>query len=278
MRKLLIALFSLVVLFSACSSNNVKEDDSLQHFFDSAGVKGCFALYDNGQGSFTIYNLSRYRDSAYPPGNTFDILSSLVAFQTGVINNDKSMFQVADSTAADTSHATQGAGLKVSISISQAFKSTGMVNTEVFRKVADSLGGDSLRRWVDSLHYGNQAIDKDPAALYDAELKIPADEQLGLIKRLYFNQLPFFRPTQEMVRDMMNKEATTNYKLVYKSGRVLYKDHVMGWTMGWVEENKHPYFFVANFDSPNVRSDVDKIGIQLVKNILSSMGFLQGKK
>lgn len=261
MRKLPVALFSFVVLFSACSSNNVNEDNSLQRFFDSAGVKGCFALYDNGQGAFTIYNLSRYRDSAYPPGNTFDILESLIALQTGVIQDDKAIMHVGDSA----------------ISLGAAFRSP-VDNTPVFRKVADSLGRDSLNRWVDSLHYGNQALDKDSGALYDGGLKVTADEQLGLIKKLYFNQLPFFRRPQELVRDMMTKEETSNYKLVYKTGRVLYKDHVTGWVMGWVEENKHPYFFVANFDAPDPRAEVYKIGPQIIKEILPSMGFFQGKK
>lgn len=262
MRKLLVALSSIIILFSSCSTNNVTEDNSLQHFFDSAGVKGCFALYDNGQGAFTVYNLSRYRDSAYPPGNTFDILESLIAFQTGVIKDDKAVIHAGDTA----------------VPLGQAFHAPYMENTAVFKKLTDSIGRDSLRKWVDSLHYGNQALDKDSAALYDADLKIPADEQLGLIKKLYFNQLPFYRRPQELVRDMMAREETTNYKLTYKTGRVFYNDHVMGWVLGWVEENKHPYFFAANFDSPDVHANIDKIGLQVVKGILSSMGFFQGKK
>ena len=34
-------------------------------------------------------------------------------------------------------------------------------------------------------------------------LKITPDEQLGLVKRLYFNQLPFYNRTQEIVRKVM---------------------------------------------------------------------------
>lgn len=278
MRKLPVALLSIVVLLSACASNNVIEDSSLQHFFDSAGVKGCFALYDNGQGAFTIYNLSRYRDSAYPPGNTFDILGSLIAFQTGAIKDDKAIVLVGDSAVADPAHPGQRTTVKTSFPMARAFQSPNMDNTIVFQKVIDSIGRNNLRKWVDSLHYDNQALDRDSTALYDGALKVTADEQLGLIKKLYFNQLPFYRRPQELVRDMMIKEETTNYKLVYKTGRVLYKDHVLGWVLGWVEENRHPYFFVADFETPDLRAEVDKIGPQLVKQILPTMGFLQGKK
>ena len=256
MRKLLVALPVIAVLFSACSINNVTEDDSLGHFFDSAGVKGCFALYDNGQGHFTVYNLPRYRDSSYPAGATFDIVASLIAFQSGVIRDPKAV--ILDTT------------------VSNAFKTTG--SEAVFRRVEDSVGIDSLRKWVDSLHYGNQALDKDTDAVYDGKLRLPADQQLGLIKKLYFNQLPFFNPTQEMVRDMFSKEENSNYKLVTKIARAPYEGRNFGWVMGWVEENKHPYFFVLNLETPDAHADVTGIGLWLVKRILPSMGFFQGKK
>src|ERR1700735_4105666 len=82
------ALFFVPLFFLACSPNNVTVDNSLQRYFDSAGVQGSFGLFDNGQGHFTIYNLPRYRDSLYQPGATFDILLSLVAVQTGVAKDD----------------------------------------------------------------------------------------------------------------------------------------------------------------------------------------------
>jgi beta-lactamase class D len=138
---------------------------------------------------------------------------------------------------------------------------------------------DTLKKWVDSLHYGNMNLSGDPRGFWKNDsLKINSDEQLGLTKKLYFNQLPFFRRSQELVRDMMITESNSNYKLVYKTARIGYPDRVMGWVMGWVEENKHPYFFVLNLVSPDARADISGIGLQLVKRILSSQGFFQGTK
>ena len=51
------SLFAFLIgsfLLTACSSGNVTVDSSLQRYFDSAGVKGSFSLFDNGQGHFTI--------------------------------------------------------------------------------------------------------------------------------------------------------------------------------------------------------------------------------
>jgi beta-lactamase class D len=262
MSRSVLVLLLIPVFFTACSTNNVTVDNSLQRYFDSAGVKGSFGLYDNGQGHFTIYNLPRFRDSAYSPGATFDILQSLIAVQSGVVKDDKAL--VLDS-----------------MTLAQVFQTGSLANDEAFQKLAIRLGKDSLKKWVDSLQYGNKELNGFPSGAFwkDNHLKITSDEQLGLIKKLYFDQLPFFQRTQKIVRGMFQKEEDANYRLVYKTGRiVLAEDHVIGWITGWVEENKHPYFFVVNFESADGRMDVPAVGLQLVKNILGPMGFFAGKK
>lgn len=262
MKTSLYLLAAAAFLFTSCASNNVTVDDSLGQYFDSAGVRGDFALLDNGQGRFTIYNLPRYRDSLHSPGATFDIPLSLIAFQTGVAKDGN---DVLDSVAT----------------IARAFGTVSEENYQVFQKLARNIGIDTIRKWVDSLHYGNRDLSGDPEGFgfwLHSNLKITADEQLGLTKKLYFNQLPFFRRPQELVREMMTKESNSNYTLVYKLGAVPSHSNVEGWVMGWVEENKHPYFFVLNLSSPNAEADITTIGLQLVKRILATQGFFQGKK
>jgi len=255
-----LAIFA-VVLFSACSTNNVTNDESLRSYFDSAGVKGTFGLYDNGQGHFTIYNLARFRDTAYTPGATFDIFQSLLAIQRGVVKDEKAVLD--------------------SVSLTQAFQSDSAINDVVFRQLAVRIGKDSLKKWVDSIRYGNRDLTGAPDSAFwkDGHLKITADEQMGLVKKLYFDQLPFFKHTQASVRGMFNKEENTNYRLTYKTGKVqVAPDRTLGWMVGWEEENKHAYFFVVNMESANPQLDVPAVGLQLVKKILRPMGFFDGKK
>src|SRR5450432_3088092 len=88
------ALFAYLIIpcvISSCSQNNVTIDNTLGKYFDSAGLSGSFGLFDNTQGHFTIYNLPRYRDSVYLPGGTFDIVSSLVGIQTGIVKDDSAI-------------------------------------------------------------------------------------------------------------------------------------------------------------------------------------------
>jgi len=87
MKLAFVCIFFLACLCS-CSPNNVKIDNGLKHFFDENRVNGTFALFNNGTGQFTIYNLKRYRDSAFLPASTFKIVNSLIGLQTGKITND----------------------------------------------------------------------------------------------------------------------------------------------------------------------------------------------
>jgi beta-lactamase class D len=141
---------------------------------------------------------------------------------------------------------------------------------------------DTLKKWIDSLQYGNKNIgSKDTMSIFweDNQLKINCDEQLGLLKKLYFNQLPFMDRTQEIVRRMMPAESNSVYRLSYKTAQGGKEDgHGIGWVTGWVEENKHPYFFVVNLESADTTKDLRQTGLVIAKKILQQLGFFEGKK
>jgi beta-lactamase class D len=136
-----------------------------------------------------------------------------------------------------------------------------------------------MQFWLDSLKYGSRKITSAIDTFWlDNSLKITPDEELGLVKRLYFDQLPFFKSYQETVKKAMLFEDNTNYKLSYKTGWGFNeKGDNIGWMVGWVEENKHPYFFVLNIASPNPDFDMTTARLKMLKEILTHLGFLQGK-
>jgi beta-lactamase class D len=264
------ALLLIPVVFAACSQNNVTVDESLGKYFDSAGVKGSFGLFDNGQGHFSIYNLPRFRDSAYQPAATFDILLSLIGIQTGVVKDDSAI--VFSATSYPPLTATPN---PQPLTLREAFHWPTDIG---FIELARRIGKDTLKRWVDSLSYGTKYIAGD-SFWQDNHLKITADEQLGLIKKLYFNQLPFFQHTQKMVVAMMPSEGNANYRLYYKTALGRKEDgHPIGWVLGWIEENKHPYFFVVNFESADEKASLPGTGLAITRGILGRLGFFNGTK
>lgn len=262
------SLFYSFLLVISCSPNNVKQDTSLKKYFDENKADGCFGLMDNGNGKFTIYNLSRYRDSNYLPASTFKIVNSLIGLQTGKISSD-SMVIKWDGIKRRTEWDKD-------LTMYEAFRVSAV---PYYQEVARRIGKDTMQFWLDSLSYGTKKITtKIDSFWLDNSLKIKADEQLGLVKELYFDKLPFHKYNQEIVKKAMLFENNSNYKLAYKTGWGFNeKGHNIGWVVGWIEENQHPYFFVLNIESADPNFDMWNIRMKMLKDILKHLGFMEGK-
>ena len=272
--KLFCFLVSISFLFS-CSPNSVDEDKSLEKYFTENNVVGCFGLYNNATNQFTFYNKKRFTDSSYLPASTFKIVNSLIGLQTGVISSD-SMVIKWDGVQRRI------ADWNKDLSMYEAFRVSAV---PYYQEVARRIGKNNMEYWLDTVNYG--AGPKDTAFVIktaidtfwlDNTLKITPDEELGLVKMLYFNQLPFFKTYQEKVKKAMLFENETTYRLAYKTGWGKNENgNHLAWIVGWVEENNHPYFFVLNFESPDANADIPAIRMKILKGILKQLGFFDGK-
>ena len=269
-------LFSFYfLLLSACSPNNVTVDNSLQKYFDEQHVEGTFGLFDNGTGQFTIYNLSRFKDSAFLPASTFKIVNSLIGIETGKIVNEKMIIPwdrvVRTFPGGDTAKAWNK-----DLTMEEAFKVSAV---PYYQEVARRIGKDTMQRWLDSLQYGTHKIKSAIDTFWlDNSLKVTPDEQLGLVKKLYFDQLPFQKRSQDIVKKVMVQDDNANYKLSYKTGWGFKENgKALGWVVGWIEENKHPYFFVLNLEGDH-QADIKTIRTKILTAILKQNGFFEGKR
>lgn len=271
--RLLIINCSLVMM--ACSPNNVKIEDGFKKYFDEQHVTGTFGLYDNGAGQFTIYNLSRFKDSAYTPASTFKIVNSLIGIETGRIVNEKMLIKW-DGVIRTFPNGDTAAAWNKDLTMEEAFKVSAL---PYYQEVARRIGKDTLKFWLDSLKYGNHTIGGPIDRFWiDNSLKITPDEELGLVKRLYFGQLPFQKRTQDIVKKVMLQESNANYKLSYKSGWGFRENgNALGWMVGWIEENNHPYFFVLNVEGEH-NAKLTPLRLNILKAILKQQGFLEGKR
>lgn len=252
----------------SCSRNNVKEDKSLAKYFKENNVYGCFALMENATGKFTVHNLKRYRDSSYLPASTFKIINSLVGLQTGRISSDSMKLKWDGIPRAIPAWNRD-------MSMYEAFRVSAVW---YYQEIARRIGKDTMQRWLDTLSYGTKKVGIIDSFWLDNTLKIRPDEQLGLVKRLYFDQLPFFKTYQETVKRAMLFEDNANYRLGYKTGwGYTEKGNALGWVLGWIEENNHPYFFVLNIESSDRNIDMPAVRMKMLKGILRELGFLEGK-
>ena len=150
-----------IVLVYACNPNNVKNDTAIAQLMDSAGMQGNFALLENGTEQFTIHNLSNYKDSAAAPLNTFFIIPVLIGLDKGIVNHHDTLLNLNDSA-------------------------------QLYKAIIAKIGRQQILKVLDSLHYGKGIASADSTHFWeDGSLVITPDEQLGLIKRIYFKELFF---------------------------------------------------------------------------------------
>lgn len=261
-------LFILAGLVSGCSFNNVDSADYLKPYFDSAGVQGCFALYDNGRNEFTIYNRDRYLER-FPAGGTFNIVTGLIGLETGKVFDEKKA-------------GIGGVGLTDTAgeNLTDAFRGDSI---GYFQALTRALGKDTIDNRIKALSYGNMDTHGPVDSLWlGAGLTISPDEQLGLVKRLFFNQLYFQQRTQQVMRTVMEREKTTNYTLAWSEAYT--RDSAgrpLGWAIGWIEERHHPYFFVLNIGAGvagGTGGEFSGKAGDLMRKILTQQGFFKGVK
>ncbi|MFT3979682.1 MAG: penicillin-binding transpeptidase domain-containing protein [Ferruginibacter sp.] len=268
--KFLTTIAAIVCLFAmnSCSVNKAEINDKLKKYFDAKNVDGCFTMLDNRDGSVMVYNMA-LDTMRFTPASTFKIPNSLIALQTGIAPNDSLVIP--------------WDGIKRwrpewnrTMDMREAFK---LSNVGYYQEIARRIGMDTMKRWIDSMGYGNRNLGERVDSFWlNNDLKISPDEQLGLMKRLYFDQLPFRKSVMETVRNMMIQEENTLYKLSYKTGWGFDEQkNNIGWIVGYIEENRHVYFFVTLVKSPDPKIDMTKVRLDITKDILKELGFLQGK-
>lgn len=256
-------------IFSSCSVNKADIDNSLKKYFDDNKAEGCFTLFDNASGKVTVYNMA-LDTVRFLPASTFKIVNSLIGLETNKVTDEKMLIKW-DSIKRWNDEWNRD------LTMEQAFKASAV---NYYQEVARRVGKESMQKWLDSLHYGTQKINGPVDSFWlNNTLKISADEQLGLVKRLYFDQLPFQKRNQQIVRDMMIQENTTQYTLAYKTGWGFDEQGTnIGWIVGWIEENKHPYFYTLLVKNPNKDFDMRTARLNILKGILKQYGFFEGKK
>lgn len=259
----------LLLAFASCSVNKANNDESLKKYFDANNVEGCFTMLNNQDGKITVYNM-KYDTMRFSPASTFKIFNSLVGLQTGKII-DEHMIIKWDGVQRNI------AAWNKDMDMAEAFK---VSCVPYYQEVARRIGKDTMQQWIDSIGYGNKNIIGSVDSFWlNGTLKISPDEQLGLVKKLYFDQLPFRKSVQQQVRDVMLQENNTAYKLSYKTGWGFDDDgKAIGWLVGWIEENRHVYFFVTFIKAPSKDTDIGKMRLEITKSILKQYGFFEGKK
>ncbi|MDR3682015.1 MAG: penicillin-binding transpeptidase domain-containing protein [Flavipsychrobacter sp.] len=271
-----------ILLLASCAKTRVSEHADWGKYYQAQGIKNaCFILRDNNHEAIHYYNKDRCIQR-FLPASTFKIFNSLVALETVVAPDDQLVIKW-DGVA-------RRPDWDKDMNMREAFK---VSCVPYYQEIARRIGKQKMQHYLDTTKYGNATIGGAIDTFWlDNSLQISADEQVGFLKRMYFNELPFSERSQRIVRSMMLREETPAYKLYYKTGWGVKPDNQrILWVVGFIERiqnvkedkdamNKsdvrlYPYFFAQNFDiavSDTATKDWAKIRIDLVHQVLQDYG------
>lgn len=255
----LIALISNIIVIA----QQAEIKNEWKSFYDEYNVKGCIVIYDLNTDGYLTYNKDRCSES-FSPASTFKILNSLIALETGVINDEKEIIPW-DSVNRQYDKWNMDQTLRTAIKYSAVW---------AYQELARRIGKDRMKHYIDSVKYGNCNIEGGIDQFWlNGSLKISPLEQVEFLKRLYYGDLPFSIRNIDIVKDIVINDSNENYILRGKTGWGSNGDSDIGWYVGYLEENSDVYFFANNIDINN--EEDAKARIEIVKDIFKSMGLLK---
>lgn len=281
--RVLLTIIIVSVVSSSCYRNNIHEKNELGNVFAKHNIdSACFEVYDNTHEQVFVYNT--YRSSQQiSPASTFKIFNSLVALETNL--------------APDIDYKIKWDGVKrfipewnQDLDMASAFKYSAV---PYYQELARKIGRDTMQHYLDTMRYGNMTIgDSVDNFWLDNSLKISPDEQVGFIKKLYFNTLPLSKRSHRLVRSMMLQETNDDYKLSYKTGTSVNANSYVAQLVGYLEKielqknvktnleetNYRPYFFALSIETKDKNismGELSKLRVQLLKDLFKELEVIQ---
>lgn len=231
-------------------------------FFQAAGVQGTFILYDRNLNAYLVYQPERV-DTPYLPASTFKIFNSLVALETGVIQDENQIIPW-DGVDRGRREWNQDHNMRSAIKDSAIW---------FYQELARRIGPEQMQANIDHAGYGNGNIGGGIDHFWlDGDLRISARQQVDFLLRLYNNDLPFSARSLAIVKDILIVEQTPDYVLRAKTGWVVVPQYQLGWLVGYLEQNDDVYFFALNLDI--VKPGDENAREEVTWAILHSLGLL----
>ena len=248
---------------------NIEQQADFSQQFKSLGVNGSILIYDLNQDLFYQHNPDR-NNTAFLPASTYKIPNSLIALETGVIQNDVNIltWDGIERGLADAPIDEWNQDLNMRL----AFKYSAVWFYQV---LARKIGHQRMQDLVTKISYGNQNIggkeDIDKFWL-EGELRITPRQQIDFLRRLQQNDLPFAQKNIDLVKDIAIAEETDNYVLRGKTGIATSVTPQIGWYVGYLEQNNNVYFFATNIDVVNDQDIAARL--EVTKLCLQDLGLL----
>jgi len=244
-------LFSLAfIVTNSCKQAETLSKISLQQsieisdvpyktYLDSLKADGVFLLLDLKTNKLIEYK-GLSKDTMLIPASTFKIPNSLIALESGIVENELTQFKW-DGTNYQNASWNKDQNLK------EAFQNS---TVWYFQELARRIGVKTMKKFLSQFKYGNQntngGIDK---FWLSGEMRISPIQQLEFLKDLWNEELKLSKKTTKVMKNIFLVEKNGNAKLYAKTGWGFTDGNDIGWYMGVVENDNSTYLFVHSMVS-----------------------------
>lgn len=260
-------LASLVVGLVSCAwhRSHVEPLHSLAAVLDITGFRGTVVVYDLRRNRMQATHPALV-DAARIPASTFKIVNSLIALETGVVTDERTVI-CWDSVVRPRVE------LNRDLDLATGFRLSAVPH---FRALARAIGYGRMQHFVGTLNYGNRNIAGGIDQFWlTGDLRISPREQIDFLMRLYRDELPVSRQAMATVRRIMEVERSDGFMVRAKTGwAVLPNDHEVGWWVGWVERGSDVYFFASMIEGDNPGATFGAARTEVPRAVLHRLGIL----
>ena len=215
-------------------------DGLARRFFD-LGTEGTFVGYKVDD--YLIIASDKVRSAeAKLPASTFKIPNSIIALETGVVQDpDKDVFKW-DGVTRSIEAWNKDHTLRSAIAASAV---------PVYQEIARRIGTERMQKYLDLLEYGNRDMGGGIDQFWlTGNLRIDPMQQIDFLDRLRRGVLPVSKRSQELVRDIMPVTKVGDATIRAKSGLLGAEQGKpsLGWLVGWAEKGEARTVFAMNMD------------------------------
>lgn len=251
----------LIMVLSSCSGKKNNHPDQqekttdgnqiirsdFQSIIDSLNVAGAVLIYDF-QKDVYYANDFKWADKGNLPASTFKIVNSIIALESGVVENDSTLFKWKGEKRA----------LKIweqDLLFREAFHFSCV---PCYQDIARSIGEKRMNVYLDKFDYGSMQVDSTTIDRFwlEGDSRISQFQQIDFLKRFYNAKLPISKRTESIMKRLMVIEENENYRLSGKTGWSIRNGRNNGWFVGYIEMGQQLFFFATNVE-PQAQFNMD---------------------
>lgn len=249
-------VFAFVCFIYSCTNNENRVNNQVvdrvqceefQQIIDSANVNGSILFYNANTDKFYSNNFD-WAEKQFLPASTFKITNSIIALETGLIEDDSTLIEWDGEERAMEIW-------EQDLIFRDAFHYSCV---PCYQEIARNIGVERMNEYLEKFNYGNMIVNDESIDIFwlEGESGISQFEQIEFLRKLYNSELPISADTEKIMKRLMVIDENSAYTISGKTGWSIRNGNNNGWFVGYFETQKNVWYFATNI-SPSEEFNMD---------------------